>query len=1027
MSFIVEQDVEDAALEILEELGYEVVYGPDIAPDGLNPKRKSWDDVVLLEDLDNAVKRLNPNLPEEALKEAVKKVLRFESPQLLKNNERFHDFWVNGVDVEYRQDGRVKGGNVKLCDVENPENNFFKAINQFTLIENGKNRRPDVLLFVNGFPVGIIELKNPGSATATIDSAFEQIETYKAELPSLFTFNEFVIIADGTEAKIGTLTSSWEWFLPWKTIDGLKRESKTRPQLEVALRGMCNKKVLIDLMHYFIGFRKSGERTEKIIAGYHQYHAVNKAIKNTLRAVNGDKKVGVVWHTQGSGKSLSMAFYAGKIARNKEMKNPSIVVLTDRNDLDDQLFDTFCSHSQFFREQPKKIESQPELKQSLKTASGGIFFTTIQKFLDRTESKFELLTARDNVIVVADEAHRTQYGLNAKIRDNVLRYGFAKYLRDALPNASYLGFTGTPIDLSDKSTRQVFGDYIDVYDMQDALDDHRVVPIKYEAKLIKLGKNEDVFKQLDENVDDVMEYEEQPSKDYLKSKWSKVEALVGTEPRIKKVAETVVNHFETRQSVSEGKAIIVCMSRRICVDLHDAIKALRPEWYSKEDKQGVMKIVMTGSAMDGDKWQEHIRTKNKRREMGDLFKKPDSEFKLAIVRDMWLTGFDVPSLNTIYVDKPIRTHNLMQAIARVNRVYKDKQGGLVVDFLGIAEELKKAVMIYTENNGKGQPVQDIKVTIALMQKSYEVVVDMLHGYDYKKYFKADSKERMRIIPEVQEFILKQEKGKERFVKNTTKLLRTLSLASATIEAREIRDDTAFFQAISNSFMKTEIQNTKIPRVSDSAIKQLISKAITTEGVIDVFRGVGVEKPDISILSETFLENFQHVKYKNLAFEALKKLLNDEINSKFKENKVKQRKFSERLEEAIRKYQSRSVDSAQVVAELIELAKEVKKAQNEGKELGLTQEEIAFYDALADNQSARDLLGDEVLKKMAKELTALMKNSVCVDWNLRESVKANIRVMVKRLLKKYGYPPDKTAMATDLVLVQAELMGDKLAA
>ena len=1026
MAFIVEQDVENAALEILQEMGYEVVYAPEIAPDGSNPQRVSWETVFLLDKLEAALKKLNPDVPDDAIQEAIKKITKTTSHKTIVNNEKFHEFVINGVEVEHREKERIKNSHLKIFDREKPERNTFQALNQFTIIENKHNRRPDILIFINGLPVGLIELKNPASATATVRSAFEQIETYMEEIPGLFTFNEFIIIADGTEAKIGTLTSPWEWFLPWKTIDGKKRELSSKPQLEVALKGMCNKQIIVDLIHNFIGYGESKKETIKIIAGYHQYHATNKAINSTIKAVGGSRKIGVVWHTQGSGKSLTMAFYVGKITREPELKNPSIVVLTDRNDLDDQLFNTFSDHSQIFREQPKKIESQPELKQSLKVSSGGIFFTTIQKFLDKTESQFELLSTRDNIIVLADEAHRTQYGLQAIIKKDKLRYGFAKYLRDALPNASFLGFTGTPIDFADKSTRAIFGDYIDIYDMHAALEDKRVVPIYYESKLVKLGKNEAIFKELDEDIEEITEYEEQGSKEYLKSKWSKVEALVGTETRIETIAKSIVKHFELRQLVMEGKALVVCMSRRICVDLHDAIKKIRPEWYNKDDDKGLIKIIMTGSAADGKAWQEHIRTKKKRREMGDLFKDSASDFKIAIVRDMWLTGFDVPSLNTIYIDKPIRHHNLMQAIARVNRVYKEKQGGLVVDFIGIADELKKAIMIYTQSGGEGQPSYDINIAISLMKEKHEVVKAMLHGYNYQKFFKSSAQDRMRIIPELMEYILAQDKGKERFVKNTSGLVRALSLAAASAEAQAVREDAALFQAIANALKKTDTEETRRTTLMDTAIKQLVSKAISSEGVIDIYRELGIQKPEISILSDRFLDEFSNMQYKNLAFEALKKLLNDEIRVRFKDNKVKSKKFSEMLAEAIRKYQNRSIDSAQVIAELIVLAKEVREAQKRGEELGLTDEEVAFYDALADNKSARDLLGENILKTMARELTDLIKKNVSIDWKLRETVRAKLRVMVKKLLKKYGYPPDKTQMATDLVIEQAELLSDKWA-
>ncbi|MFH0874773.1 MAG: type I restriction endonuclease subunit R [archaeon] len=1026
MSFIVEQDIENAVLEILYELGYDIVYGPDIAPDSEQPKRAKWDDVVLNDRLESALKEINPTLTKEALDEAIKKITRTTSHKTIANNEKFHNFLVNGVEVEVREKDRIKGVIVKLFDFEKPEKNDFTAINQFTIIENEHNRRPDVVLFINGLPIGLIELKNPASATATVRSAYEQIQTYLTEIPALFTHNEFIIIADGTDAKVGTLTSSWEWFMPWRTIDGRKRIPKSVPQLEVVLKGMCNKNVIIDLIRNFIGYEQQTKKDAiKVIAGYHQYHAANKAIDKTIKALAGDKKIGVVWHTQGSGKSLTMAFYVGKITRTPEMKNPSIVVITDRNDLDDQLFNTFSNYGQIFREEPKKINTQSELKKSLKVSSGGIFFTTIQKFNDKEESEFELLSNRDNVIVVADEAHRTQYGFKGKFNKNQkLRYGFAKYLRDALPNASFLGFTGTPIDMADKSTRAIFGTYIDIYDMHVAIEDKRVVPIYYESKLVKLGKNEDIFKQLDEDIEDVTEFEEQDNKQYLKSKWSTIEALVGTDKRIETIAQSIVRHFELKQSVLDGKALIVCMSRRICIDLHDAIKKVRPDWYNKEDDKGKIKVIMTGSAADGNKWQEHIRTKQKRRELAELFKESSSDFKIAIVRDMWLTGFDVPSLNTMYLDKPIRHHNLMQAIARVNRVYKEKTGGLVVDFIGIAEELKKAISVYSQSGGEGKPSYDISVAVSLMMEKYEIITGMLHNYPYKKFFDASSKEKMRIVPEMLDFILKQDKGKERFVKNTSGLIRALSLAATTQEAQKIREEAALFQAISNAFKKTDTEETRRTTLTDTAIKQLVSKAIESHGIIDIYRELGVEKPEISILSDRFLDEFKTMPYKNLAFEALKNLLYDEIKVRFKENKIKNKKFSEMLEEAIRKYQNKSIDSAQVIKELVELAKEVRDAKKRGDELGLTDEEVAFYDALADNESAKNILGELVLKKIARELTDYIKRNTSIDWKIRESVRAKLRVEIRKLLKKYGYPPDKEKIATDLVLEQAEVLSDR---
>ncbi|MBN1155830.1 type I restriction endonuclease subunit R [candidate division KSB1 bacterium] len=1023
MSLIVEQDIENAALEILGELGYSIVHGPDIAPDGPYPERADWDEVVLVDRLERAVRKLNPSIPPEAVEETVRKVTRTLSPITIVNNKQFHSYLVDGVDVEFRHDGRIKGEPVRLIDADRPSNNEFLAVNQFSVLENGHNRRPDIVLFINGLPMGVIELKNPASKNATVRSAFEQLQTYLAEIPSLFTYNEFLIIADGTSAKVGTITSPWEWFMPWRTIDGVKREPSTVPQLEVILKGMCNTSVIIDLIGNFIGFKEIDHRTAKIIAGYHQYHAANKAIRKTHQAVGKSKKIGVVWHTQGSGKSLTMAFYVGKITQDAAMKNPSVVVITDRNDLDDQLFGTFSGLGEIFREKPQEITSQDELKRQLKVASGGIFFTTIQKFLDRESPQFELLSERDNIIVVADEAHRTHYGFKGKITDGRLRFGFAKYLRDALPNASFLGFTGTPIDFEDKSTRTIFGDYIDIYDMHDAREDKRVVPIFYESKLVKIGKDEEIFRRLDEDIDDITEFEEQGSREYLKSKWSTIEALVGTKERIETVAETIVHHFELRQSVMDGKAMIVCMSRRICIDLHDTIRKLKPDWYHQDDDKGTMKIIMTGSASDGSDWQEHIRTKQKRRDLGDMFKDANSDFKIAIVRDMWLTGFDVPSLNTLYLDKPIRHHNLMQAIARVNRVYKDKQGGLVVDFIGIADELKKAVMVYSQSGGKEQPTYDISVAVRLMQEKYEVVKTMLHGYDYGRYFGASAQEKMRMIPEMMDFILKQEKGRERFMQHTNALMRALSLAASAPEAREVRDDAALFQAVSNAFGKTEPSDGGKAFYADTAIKQLVSKAVVSDGVIDIYRELGIDKPEISILSDQFLDAFQKMKYKNLAFAALKKLLADEIRVKFRTNTVLSRKFSEMLEDAITKYNNRSIDAAQVIMELVEIARNLQEAQKRGERLNLTDEEIAFYDALANNQSARDILGDEILTKMARELSDKIRKNTSIDWKFRETVRAKLRVMVKRLLRDYGYPPDKQQMATDLVLEQAEVLSE----
>ena len=1017
MGLIVEQVIEEAALEVLEDLGYGLLYGPDIAPDADYPQRERWDIAILGDRLRDAIDRLNLDVPKDARDDAFKKVRRATSHKLVANNKEFHKYLVDGVEVEYSKNGRVKGDIVRLFDFENPKENDFLAINQVTIIENKKNRRPDIVLYVNGLPLVVIELKSPTEPKATTDTAFKQLQTYHEEIPTLFHHNAFEIVSDGKEARAGTITSPYQWFLPWKTVNG---EFQKTTQLETTLRGMCAKETILDIARNFIMFTKDGD---KILAGYHQYNATKKAIKRTYKAIESNRKIGVVWHTQGSGKSFTMGFYAALMNKDKQLKNPTIVVLTDRNDLDDQLYSTFSSLS-LFREPPKKIKSQEHLKESLRIESGGIIFTTIQKFLAKNSSRFEELSRRNNIIVISDEAHRTQYGFKAKLQKEILKYGLAKYLRDALPNASFIGFTGTPIELSDRSTREVFGDYIDIYDMHLALEDKRVVKIIYDCKLIKLGKNEEIFKKLDDLVYEFTEQEEDSVVEEEKAKWSTIEALAGSEPRIKQLAESIVKHFEMRQLIGNGKAMVVCMSRRICIALHNEIKKIRPKWYHKADDKGLMKVVMTGHASEGEEYAEHSRNKEKRRALANLFKDPESDFKLAIVRDMWLTGFDVPCLNTMYIDKIIRHHNLMQTIARVNRVYKDKEAGLVIDFIGIADELRKAVTIYTKTAGKDDPLEYKDKVIATLKEKYEIVKDMLSGCDYKEYFrKKTPNERIKVFYKIEDHVLSRHDGKKRFVNNVKALMMALDIAASSDEARDIYEDAALFQSVARALVKTEIEDNLSKTLKDSVIKQLVSKAVESEGEIDVFKELKIKRPEISILSDKFLDSFKDMEYKNLAFEALKKILNDEIKTKFKTNIVESRKFSQMLEEAILKYQNRSIDSAKVVKELIELAKDIREAQSRGEELGLSDEEVSFYDALSNNQSAKDMLGDEVLKKIAREIAEKARNEAKIDWKIRESVRAGLRVTVKRLLKKYGYPPDKTAMATDLVIKQVEVLSD----
>ncbi|UZE92474.1 MAG: type I restriction endonuclease subunit R [Methanosarcinales archaeon] len=1020
--FITEEDIENFALDVFRDLGYERIYGPDIAPDGVNPERKRYSDVVLVDRLRAAIDNFNPHIPQEVREEALKKVLRTDSPKLVANNQAFHRMLVNGVDIEYRTEGRIVGDKVWLFDFQNTQNNEFLAVNQFTVIEENNNRRPDLVLFVNGLPLAVIELKNPADEEATIWSAYHQFQTYKERIPSLFQFNELLVISDGLEARAGTITTNTDRFMHWKTIDGSKSPANMT-QLEVLLRGMFDKERFLDLVRHFIVFEKEKE-VQKKVAAYHQYHAVNKALQSTLKATRTHRKAGVVWHTQGSGKSLIMAFYTGKLVL--ELDNPTVVILTDRNDLDDQLFGTFSRCQDLLRQKPVQADSREKLKELLSVASGGIVFTTVQKFFpEETREEYPLLSERENIIVIADEAHRSQYGFKAKVMTKedtaLVTYGFAKYIRDALPNASFIGFTGTPIEKADKSTPAVFGKYVDVYDIKQAINDGATVGIYYESRLAKLELKPEERPRIDPEFEEVTEGEEVARKEQLKSKWARLEKVVGSQKRIERIANDIVHHFEERLDILEGKGMIVCMSRRICVDLYNEIIKLRPEWHHKDDDKGAIKVVMTGSAADPTGWQEHIRNKTRRRAIGNRLKDPDDSLKLAIVRDMWLTGFDAPSLHTMYVDKPMQDHGLMQAIARVNRVYKDKEGGLIVDYIGIATELKKALADYTESGGKGKPAFEQEEAVAIMLEKYEIIAAMFHGFDYKKFFTLDPKKRISIIPQAIEHILQQEGGKERYLQHVTALLRAFSIAVPHEKAMEIKDEVGFFQAIKSAIVKTTTTKREGKEDLDSAIKQIISKAIISDRVVDIFAAAGLKKPDISILSDEFLAEIQEIPQKNLALEALKKLLNDEIRIKMQKNIVQARSFREMLEKTIRKYTNRTIETAEVIEELIELAKKMREESGRGANLNLSDAELAFYDALEVNDSAVKVLGDETLRKIAIELTETIRKNVTIDWTLRESVQAKLRVMVKRILKKYGYPPDKQKKATELVLEQAHVI------
>ncbi len=1043
-----ESIVEDAALEWFGELGYTVGHGPHLAPAEPAAERDSFGDVVLVARLRDAVARLNPHIPAEAREEAVRKVLRPDTPGLAGINRRFHYLLRNGVPVEYkRPDGSIAGDSVRLVDFDNVAANDWLALNQFTVIEAGHNRRPDIVVFVNGLPLAVIELKNAADEDATLWNAYDQLQTYKAQIPSLLHYNELLVVSDGSQARIGSLTANQEWFKVWRTIDGEKDAPKATHELEVLVRGVFDRQRFLDLLQHFIVFEEDTEsdRLHKIIAGYHQFHAVNAAVEETVRASGmtalpgaveeeqganwagrmhggkrGDRRAGVVWHTQGSGKSFSMLFYAARIVRHPVMQNPTLVVLTDRNDLDDQLFGQFQRCHEILGQTPVQAESRDELRELLAVASGGVVFTTIQKFLPEKDAKLPALSGRQNIVVIADEAHRSQYGLID---------GVARHMRDALPNASFIGFTGTPIEKTDANTRAVFGDYVSIYDIQRAVADKATVPIYYESRIAKLGLNAAALPKLDAEFAEITEAEEEFSREKLKTKWAALEALVGDPKRVKLIVADLVQHFERRWEAMDGKAMIVCMSRRICVDFYNELVRLRPEWAgaanddseAEKKKQCVVKIVMTGSADDGPDWQPHIRNKTQRRGLAKRFKDSNDPFRIVIVRDMWLTGFDAPCLHTMYADKPMQGHGLMQAIARVNRVFRDKPGGLVVDYLGLADQLKHALSVYTESGGQGNPAIDTAQAIAILQEKHEIACDLLHGLAWEAVV-GDAKKTYALLPAAQEHVLEQPDGKKRFVQVVTELSRAFALCAASDAATAIRDDVAFFQAVKAALVKTVSRSGKSPDQLDAAVRQLVSGAITTDNkIIDVFTAAGLPKPDISILSEQFLAEVRGLKHKNVAAELLAKLLHDEIKVRATRNLVQSRQFSELLQRTLNAYHNRAIATQEVIEELIKLAKQLSAADQRGVDLGLTNEEIAFYDALATNNSAVEAMGDEKLRVIATELVTQVRKSVSIDWTLREGAQAKIRVMVKRILNRFGYPPDLQDAAVQTVLAQAKLL------
>ena len=1034
-----ESTVETVALDWLGSLGWTVLYGPDIAPDTAGAERTDYSEVVLLDRLRSNLARLNPDLPDDALDDALRRLTRPAGATLEARNRHFHRMLVAGVTVEYGdENGRIRGGQVRVLDFDDQERNDWLAVNQCTVVENRHERRPDIVLFVNGLPLAVIELKNPADENATISTAFNQLQTYKAEIPSLFAFNAALIVSDGLEARIGTLTAGWEWFKRWRTIAGEALADPSLPQLRVLLEGVCDPRRMLALVRDFVVFEDDGSGAlVKKMAGYHQFHAVQTAVAETLRAAalrqavadddahghtesrrrlggaRGDRRIGVVWHTQGSGKSLTMAFYAGRIVREQAMANPTVVVLTDRNDLDDQLFTTFSRCADLLRQPPVQADSRADLRAKLAVESGGVVFTTIQKFFPEEKGdRHPLLSDRRNIVVIADEAHRSQYDFID---------GYARHMRDALPNASFIGFTGTPIELADASTRAVFGDHISVYDIQRAVDDEATVPIYYESRLAELALDATERPQIDAGFEEVTEGEEADRREKLKTKWAQLEAVVGAEQRVALIARDIVEHFESRTDAMDGKAMVVCMSRRICIDLYRELVRLRPAWRDDDDARGAVKVVMTGQASDPPDWQAHIGNKARREALAKRFRDPSDPLRMVLVRDMWLTGFDAPSLHTMYVDKPMRGHGLMQAIARVNRVFRDKPGGLVVDYLGLAHELKRALATYTESGGKGQTALDKEQAVRVMLEKYEVCCGLFHGFERSAWTTGSPTDRLNLLPAALEHVLAQEDGKARCLKAVRELSQAFALAVPHPETVRIRDDVSLFQHVRAALSKRTGPSPKSDEELDHAVRQIVSRAVASDGVVDIFAAAGLKTPDVSVLSEDFLREVRGMRRRNLAVELLEKLLKGELATRRRKNVVQARSFAEMLEQTIRRYQNRAVEAAQVIEALIGLAREMREAGARGEALGLSDDELAFYDALGVNDSAVQVLGDETLRDIARELVETVRDNLTIDWTRRENVRANLRRLVKRVLRKHGYPPDKQESATRTVLEQAETL------
>ncbi|KAA5537889.1 type I restriction endonuclease subunit R [Paenimyroides baculatum] len=1050
---ISENTIELCLIEQLINQGYTYHYGPDIAPYSDNPQRENFASVILEQHCKEALKKLNPNLPESARVEAFQKIINLGTEDIMENNERFHNYLANGVEVEYTKDGNTIGVPVTLLDAVNPENNSFWVVNQLVVKENNNEKRFDVVIFINGLPLVFIELKNAADEKATVQKAFQQIQNYKVATPSIFYYNAICVISDGIDATASSVSAPLSRYLAWKAPETLVQTTILDKQLEIAAEPsasygmtdlqvltqyMFNKETLVKLIRYCTVFEQEEVKNKetglisqvkiKKVAAYHQYYAVQKAVNETIRATHstdGDRKIGVVWHTQGSGKSLSMVFYSGQIITHPQMENPTLVILTDRNDLDDQLFGTFGNCIGLLRQKPVQAESREHIKELLKVSGGGVIFTTIQKFAPEKGNIYDTLSERTNIVVVADEAHRSQYGFSGREVEtkegSEIRYGNAKYLRDALPNASYIGFTGTPIEKEDKSTPAVFGDYIDVYDIKQAVDDGATVPISYESRLIKIKLDEATAAGIDEEINEIADAtEEQIEK--AKKKVATIDAVVGHPDRLKDIAKDIVNHFEARQKVFEGKAMIVCMTRTICAKLYNEIIALRPEWHHNDLDKGILKVIMTSSSDDAAILQAHHTTKNQRKALASRMKDTNDELKLVIVRDMWLTGFDAPSMHTMYVDKKMQGANLMQAIARVNRVYKDKPGGLIVDYIGIGQDLRNAMATYLQSGGEGTPIVDIKEAIAGMQEKNEVIDQMFNGYDYKAYFQADTAQKLQIILAAQNFILANDKLKERFLKEITILSKLFAMSIPSKEADIIKDEVAFFQAVKARINKFSANGTKSDFEVETAIKQIVDEALSSDGVIDIFQAAGIKTPSVGILSDEFLLEVKNMQQKNVAFELLKKLLSDEVKVRKTKNIAQGKKFSEMLESVVKRYHNNQIDSAQVIKELSEIAKEMRLEDLKSDQLGLTSEEYAFYSVLKENDST-SFLADDKMKELIHTIVDVIRKNATVDWSKRDDVRAQLRLTVKKILMRYGYPPDLAKMEADRVIAQSENLAD----